>query len=176
MSLSDLASLGSFVSGIAVLASLVYLTLQVRQAERYQKAGVQQGRAARLVDTFLRLADSAMVNAYDKGADGDPDISATQLGQYRFFMRAAMFNVEDTFHQHKAGLIDDDVFAGTCSNIRTNAARPGWRAMWKQIRVSWGTEFRDFIDQIVVETPVATPADQLAVWLAAVALERGEKP
>jgi hypothetical protein len=31
MSLSDLASLGSFVSGFAVLISLIYLALQVRQ-------------------------------------------------------------------------------------------------------------------------------------------------
>lgn len=31
MSLSDLASIGSFVSGVAVLASLIYLALQVRQ-------------------------------------------------------------------------------------------------------------------------------------------------
>jgi hypothetical protein len=32
MSLSDLAPLGSFVSGVAVLISLIYLSLQVRQA------------------------------------------------------------------------------------------------------------------------------------------------
>ena len=34
MSLTDLASLGSFVSGVTVLISLIYLALQVRQAEK----------------------------------------------------------------------------------------------------------------------------------------------
>ena len=34
MSLSDLASLGSFVSGVAVLVSLIYLALQVRQPKK----------------------------------------------------------------------------------------------------------------------------------------------
>jgi hypothetical protein len=34
MSLSDLASLGSFVSGLAVLISLVYLATEVRQSHR----------------------------------------------------------------------------------------------------------------------------------------------
>ncbi|HEX3432128.1 MAG TPA: hypothetical protein VHT03_14710 [Rhizomicrobium sp.] len=43
MSLSDLASLGSFVSAFAVLASLVYLALQVRQAEKNQRAILNQG-------------------------------------------------------------------------------------------------------------------------------------
>jgi len=53
MSLSDLASLGSFVSGLAVLISLIYLAIQVQQAEQNQKAQIQQGRAARLVDLQL---------------------------------------------------------------------------------------------------------------------------
>ena len=34
MTLSDLASIGSLISGIAVLISLIYLSLQVRQAEK----------------------------------------------------------------------------------------------------------------------------------------------
>ena len=34
MALSDLASLGSFVSGVAVLISLEYLALQICQAEK----------------------------------------------------------------------------------------------------------------------------------------------
>ena len=43
MNLSDVASIGSFVSGVAVLVSLVYLSLQVRQTERNQRALMNQG-------------------------------------------------------------------------------------------------------------------------------------
>ncbi len=38
MSLTDLASLGTFISAIAVVVSLVYLALQVRHAEKTQRA------------------------------------------------------------------------------------------------------------------------------------------
>jgi flagellar biosynthesis/type III secretory pathway M-ring protein FliF/YscJ len=58
MSLSDLAALGSFISGVAVLASLVFLffqmrqmTEQVRQSERNQRALMQQGRSMRGMET-----------------------------------------------------------------------------------------------------------------------------
>src|SRR5215472_17064452 len=57
MSLSDLASLGSFVSGVAVLASLIFLFFQIRQmpeqvkrSEKNQQAAVGQGRAAILTE------------------------------------------------------------------------------------------------------------------------------
>src|SRR5215469_5099480 len=97
MSLSDLASLGSFVSGVAVLASLVYLTLQVRQAERYQKAIALQARAARLVDMHFRMADSDVHEIGLKGLNGDDDITQMQLRKFRSIFMANMYSSEDTF-------------------------------------------------------------------------------
>ena len=67
MSLSDLASVGSFVSGIAVLVSLIYLALQVRQAEKNQRALIHQGRVAQSTERFLRFADPGFSRAYLKG-------------------------------------------------------------------------------------------------------------
>jgi len=56
MSLSDLASLGSFVAGFAVLTSLVYLALQVRQSERNQQISIRHSRVSRTVELHLALA------------------------------------------------------------------------------------------------------------------------
>ena len=42
MTLSDLASLGSFISGFAVLISLIYVAVQIRQTERNQQTLLQQ--------------------------------------------------------------------------------------------------------------------------------------
>lgn len=53
MSLSDLAALGSFVSGFAVLLSLIYLALQVRQTKRNQQIAIRHSRATRVVDLHL---------------------------------------------------------------------------------------------------------------------------
>jgi hypothetical protein len=63
MSLSDLASLGSFVSGFAVLLSLIYLALQVRQTKRNQQIAIRHSRASRIVELQLALADPAVADA-----------------------------------------------------------------------------------------------------------------
>jgi len=68
MSLSDLASLGSFVSGVAVLISLIYLALQVRQAEKNQRSLMQQGQANRICDLLLRNSDPSLAMIYRKGS------------------------------------------------------------------------------------------------------------
>ena len=65
MSLTDLASLGSFISGVAVLLSLIFLyyqlrqlRAQVRQAEKYQQTLVKQARTSRVMEVNARLADA----------------------------------------------------------------------------------------------------------------------
>src|SRR5215469_4320936 len=80
MSLSDLASLGSFVSGVAVLASLVLLffqmrqmTEQVRQAEKNQQAAVQQARSHKVVDMFRDRASNPALQAAFHLANERPD-------------------------------------------------------------------------------------------------------
>src|SRR5690348_18217117 len=78
MTLSDLASLGSFISGFAVLVSLIFLYFQLRQiseqvnqTERNQRALMQQGRANRVTDTTLRLAETEMSSVWCRARRGD---------------------------------------------------------------------------------------------------------
>lgn len=47
ISLEAISSIGSMMSGLAVLGSLVYLSLQVKQAEKNQQAIIQQTRSTR---------------------------------------------------------------------------------------------------------------------------------
>ena len=49
MTLSDLAAVGSFVSGIAVFLSFIFLALQLHQANRNQRSLMQQARTGRNV-------------------------------------------------------------------------------------------------------------------------------
>src|SRR5689334_6518225 len=60
MTLSDLAAVGSLVSGVAVLVSLVYLALQVRQSERNQRAVLNQGYITRVTEYLRWYAESPL--------------------------------------------------------------------------------------------------------------------
>jgi hypothetical protein len=54
MSLTDLASIGSLVSGVAVLFSLLFVGIQIRQSNRNQRSLMQQGRSVRNVELLLK--------------------------------------------------------------------------------------------------------------------------
>jgi hypothetical protein len=89
MSLSELAEMGSFISGVAILSSLVFLYFQLRQinqqvkqAEKNQQSAIRQGRATRTVDIVLTGTEPSLADAFVKGTFGDEDISLTQLSQF----------------------------------------------------------------------------------------------
>ena len=58
MNLSDLASIAGDISAIALVITLVFLNLQVRQSEKNQRALIQQGRASRTVDIAIHIMSS----------------------------------------------------------------------------------------------------------------------
>src|SRR5215467_2249418 len=133
MSLSDLASLGSFVSGFAVLMSLLYLALQVRQTKRNQQIAIRHSRATRIVELHLALADLAVADAWLHGSGKPQDITQTELSQFINLCRALFFHFEDSFYQREEGLLNDAAFETVVAGARLSSSRP-WTCRWRRGR------------------------------------------
>jgi hypothetical protein len=172
MSLSDLASLGSFVSGVAVLISLIYLALQVRQTKRNQQIAIRHSRATRIVSLQLALADRAVADAWLHGSASPQEITPTEVSQFINLCRALFFHFEDSFYQREEGLLNDDAFETVVAGARLSARSPGWRAAWRIARPNFRGRFLDFMDGVVAGAAVEPPLDlSLETWRVAFAFE-----
>jgi hypothetical protein len=178
MSLSDLASLGSFVSGFAVLISLVFLyfqlrqvTEQVRQAERNQQASIRHSRVSRTVELQLTISDPSRSDAWRYGLLGTDEITDTQVGQFLALCRAFYWNLEDTFYQHEQGLLNQDAFETALGGARSLASTVGARAAWRVLRRGYRGRYLAFMDDVVSASAQLPPIDQLNEWKAACAAE-----
>ncbi len=172
MSLSDLASVGAFVSGFAVLVSVIYLALQVRQTERNQKISIRHSRVSRIVELQVALADPAVADAWLHGLGNPQQITQTELTQFINLCRALFFHFEDSYYQREEGLLNDDAFETVVAGARLLARSPGFRAAWKLARANFGGRFRDFIDGVMVASAVEPAVDlSLDAWQLAFASE-----
>ena len=172
MSLSDLAALGSFVSGIAVLTSLIYLSLQVRQTKRNQQIAIRHSRASRIVELQLALANPGVAGAWLHGSGSPQGLTQTELSQFINLCRALFFHFEDSFYQREEGLLNDDAFETVVAGARLSARSPGWRAAWKMARPNFRGRFLTFMDGIVTESATEPPLDlSLETWKIAFASE-----
>ena len=182
MSLSDLASLGSFVSGLAVLLSLVFfyfqlrqLGIQVRQAERNQQGAIRQGRISRAVELQLARTDPGIAaQAWRLGVQSPDEITQAELDQFLCLARAQFLHFEDGYYQHEEGLLNDDAFEQVRIGSYRLARFPGIRTAWKSnIRGFYGGTFQSFVDDVVARAAHEPTAHMHSVeeWRDAFAAE-----
>ena len=172
MSLSDLAAVGSFASGIAVLTSLIYLALQVKHTKRNQRIAIRHSRASRIVEMQLALAAPGVADAWLHGSSNPQEITQTEVSQFINLCRALFFHFEDSFYQREEGLLNDDAFETVVAGARLIARSPGLRAAWRFARPNFGGRFLAFMDGVVARSALEPPVDlSLEAWKAAFASE-----
>jgi hypothetical protein len=172
MSLSNFASVGPFISAIAVLVSLLYLSVQVRQAHHNQQASIRQGRSTRIVNLFIAASNPSVADAVAKGIAGAADVSSTQFQQFKYYFMAEISHAEDSFYQRQDGLLNDAAFETFVRALESWFRSSGVRALWKRVRSDFTGEFVDFMDRVSAEAPVAPSGDTLAQWKADVLAEQ----
>jgi hypothetical protein len=170
MSLSDLASLGSFVSGFAVLISLVYLALQVRQAEKNQRAIIHQGRVEQSADRLLRLMEPELLKPFMKGLYGrDASTEELEFQQFVFAMAAIGREIQDLYFQKDLGLLDEATLQNQLVPLYAALRSPGGKAFWKLTRGSADPRIRERVDALDARLPVQLPTQMLSAYKAELA-------
>lgn len=94
MTLSDLATFSTALSGLAVTASLIYLAVQTHQATKHTKALIHQGNAARITGLANVFTDSGMVAAIIAGNGGTPSPAEIMKRQFGYWCMALVITFQ----------------------------------------------------------------------------------
>ena len=167
MSLEDIYYISQIVAAIAIVASLLFVGMQVRQAERTQRAAMHQGRTQRGMDMALRSAEPQMVEAVGQIIRQDPNTTPEHFLQASSLVRAMILNLDDVVWQEKAGLLDKQALDNTVAPMRRLFSIAGIRALWQMGRLTYSTETAALIDRLVIsDTPLDTGTNPVAIWRA----------
>ena len=160
MTLADLASLGSFVSGIAVLVSLVYLASQVRQGTKAARSQMHQS----IVSGWLGVADliSGHADVFTRGLAADESrftaMSDTDKLSFVTLAMAMFRHYENIYLQVQEGYVRQDDWAAWTRHLLMYFAMPGIKTMWKMRRSSFSPSFVAFVES-APPSPLSAPTD-----------------
>ena len=153
MTLSDLASIGSFVSGVAVLISLIFLLRQIRQANLLAKSEARQ-----------RMVEQTQEELYEWMHNPDlPEaylpvttLSGEAQAKLHFFLVAAMRQREWEWFQYKDGVIGRDVYQAYHGVIGLHLGIARTRQWWATVgRVGFNPAFVAEVDAFLASRPLA---------------------
>lgn len=157
--LEDLGNLGDFLGGIAVIATLLYLAIQIRQNTRQI---AQNSETVRLsfeneirseLNTF-RLsiaADETLSSIWNRGL-ADEELDPNERGRFELLLMNVVAMLTAQFHAHQRDLYDLGRRIPYFSAVTTT---PGFRRFWDRLAIQ-GTlreDVHEYINSLLEGVP-----------------------
>jgi hypothetical protein len=144
-----LGNYGEFFSAIAVVVTLLYLTVQLRQNTKAVKAQTSYGVHTQINDYLLVQAQSAeLADAWDKAvSDGYESLDVRQEFHFRGFAGALMFSYQNAFEQRKLGVLTHSEWVQYRSLLLGLISQwPVLLQIWKVYKPLFKTDFYEEIE------------------------------
>lgn len=120
MTLSDLAALGNFIGGIAVVVSFGFLAFQLRQSTHNQRTSIAIQRTALTQGLSLSIFAQDLP-LWIRGGVADPNLTGEEIGRYQGMVLLTLWLYEEHFYQHRDGMLDPGRWA---TNIKPSSHLP----------------------------------------------------
>ena len=168
MTLEDAYFISQIIAATAIVASLIFVGVQLRQYERTQRAAMHQGRTQRGMDMALRSSEPHIVDAIGHFIRMDAGVTPDHFMQANALLRAMILNLDDVAWQHKAGMLDKAVLDNTIAPMRRLFSLPGVRALWQMTGSTYASATAELVDKLIIAgtPPLDAAADPIAVWRA----------
>jgi hypothetical protein len=152
MSLNDLANIGQVIGAIAVVISLIYVALQIRQNTN----AVRSATAQTVHEHFARwyrlvAADDELAKIVASGLRNYESLSEQERVRFIAAFMAFLSYSQNAFLKWREGLLASPLWLGWELVIMNLVCAPGGKAFWKERAYMFGDEFRRYIDDDLIK-------------------------
>jgi hypothetical protein len=150
MSWEAISAVGEIVGAAAVVISLVYLAVQVRQNTRSARAASFHA----VTDSFNQLNsllahDESLARIFQVGLQGLGQLDPVQRTRFEFFVLAASRIFETLFYQSRQGIGEKALWKAEEATMRSLLSNPGIREWWKSNPFRFTPEFRAYVERLI---------------------------
>ena len=146
MDLTQLANLGEFIGGVAVLVTLVYLAVQIRQNTLQVRLSTGTAMIANIQNALAPAYDH--FETFDRGLIGDSDLSPRDKRFFSALMFRNFHALQNSYYQQVQGSLGDWSVVNV-NVVGTLTHQPGGVQWWQENKDKFNRDFRDLIDSIV---------------------------
>ena len=149
MSIQDLGSLGEFVGSIAVILTLLYFAIQLRQNTQAQKTNVRESMARAAQAGIMARAVNEEFSAVVFKANSNQPLDEFERFRVRNYAVAILRGFENNYLNYSDGLYTDEQWDGYRLLITSNLELSYFREAWEEMRPYATTSFTTEIDSII---------------------------
>lgn len=152
--LESLANLGEIIGAIAVVVSLIYLAVQVRQNTRAQRTENFSRALDRVAAMQANLSqDSETAVIFSKGVMNTSDLEPRERIQFTWAMYELFGTFEFMFLASKADAIPEEVWQRWSSAVAWWLTFPGVQTWWRVRPIPFTDSFTSYVESLSRDNP-----------------------
>ena len=156
MDLNQLANLGEFVGGFAVLVTLVYLVLQVRQGNANARSTSRQALIDTWSDAVFEIGKHRdLTRIGGEGLHDFEGLSEDDRSQFTFLISKSVMNVYNGVLLHREGMLDRETLDFFAGFIASAIQCPGGAAWWAS--TPYPQAVKDYVEEFQKRNEGAIP-------------------
>jgi len=161
MTIMELGAVGEFVGAIAVVVTLIYLSIQMRQNTNAIGLNTAQAVTEELQGMFSLTASNQELAEMLVKAAGGSELQGAERMRYYSFTHNLVRVYENAFLQLQSDVIDQARWAGMTRMMIDYTSMAGFQSYWLDRKHWVSDEFQEHMDNNVIsvspKTGVAVP-------------------
>lgn len=154
MKWTNLRDAAEIIGIVAIVASLLFVGLQMRQSHEIALAEIYQARTAAVMEWNHTLATSELaLSAFEKSASGRLDeLMPLERRASTAMIQSALYAYENSYYQFTLGYLPEEHWTRIRTAIKTNMQDPVWRE--QMLASAWflRPSFKQILDELAAET------------------------
>ena len=149
MTLEDLGNVGEFLGGVAVVVSLLYLAVQIRQNTRSVRRSAYQAIVSSSVQASVAFAnDEGLAELWAKGALEYSTLSSPERMRFASYAYGVLRSYENLFYQYEQGALEAELWQGFHNMLARDLKAPGLVVWWESQRNIFSSKFQQYVDEL----------------------------
>jgi len=156
MNWDAIGAVGELLGAIAVVVTLAYLAVQIRQNTSAVKASSHHA----ITDSFNSISvrifqDPDVARIWRLGNVSFSSLSEDEQVSYAFMMISYMRVFETLYYQRNIGTMEEQLFVAEEQTLRWAVSLAGFVEWWEANPISFSVEFREYIARLITDTQYA---------------------
>ena len=155
MTIEELGAIGDFVGGVAIIISLIYVGFQIRQHSRAERSTTAQAATEMVESVYVPVMnDASLADLTIRGMEDPTSLSPVEMARFTSHWQNGFFTLQNWYYQHRAGNLDNDIWAGWSQVFTDIYTTPGIQYFWERRRQYFAPKFRDYLEKdLFLKTP-----------------------
>jgi len=160
MNWTKASAMAEILSSVAILVTLVYLAIEIRQNSATLEASTQQAQ----LDTNIQTLNVAMNNPEIWLSRVKPTLTEEESVRLSAYLIAVVLRGQVAWQQHQTGALNTKGWGAAKQAVIGNLKYTQCRRWWRTAKDWFDPDFSDHISGILADTPIDDQLDDVELF------------